>query len=517
MRVSPHRLFIFSLALFLFSIFSPGVAAASSRTAVPFSFSAFARYLFPRQLDLVVFCLGLLMFFIFLWQAVSLSRSKEQMLRENEAMLKALTDNLNGGVVSLMQNKHASITYANEGFWNLLGLPVPQAAPALPALLNWVRPEDRAGFLSAFCSVRSPGEHTVAELDLLRADGTALLVLLRGTLSVFKGTPLLFCVIVDIREQKELQRHLETEHERYQVLIEQSDAIIFDANIETGATVCSGRFQEVFGRPAQPLSVLADICAAEHIYPEDRAALLRLQMEATGDRPAGTVRIRLQRADGEYLWCDLALHGMCSKGKLTRLIGKIRVVDDQVKEHLRLEMLSRIDQLTGVYRKEAFQFLAQNALSENLAEESVLFFIDLDNFKEFNDRLGHIQGDEALRATARIICNIFRENDLVGRFGGDEFYVFAQHMPLRVIKEKAEALCRSLRQEFPLPDGERLTVTASVGIARSPDDSLSFRELLDKADKALYAAKSTGKSKFCLYGETIVLSSSFSLPTKQEG
>lgn len=90
-------------------------------------------------------------------------------------------------------------------------------------------------------------------------------------------------------------------------------------------------------------------------------------------------------------------------------------------------------------------------------------------------------------------------------------------MPLRVIKEKAEALCRSLRQEFPLPDGERLTVTASVGIARSPDDILSFRELLDKADKALYAAKSTGKSKFCLYGETIVLSSSSSLPTKQEG
>ena len=98
---------------------------------------------------------------------------------------------------------------------------------------------------------------------------------------------------------------------------------------------------------------------------------------------------------------------MCSKGKLTHLIGKIRVVDDQVKEHLRLEMLSRIDQLTGVYRKEAFQFLAKNALSENLAEESVLFFIDLDNFKEFNDRLGHIQGDEALRATARIIAAKF--------------------------------------------------------------------------------------------------------------
>lgn len=499
-RVVPHRLLILFFTLFLSVCYPFGCAAASSVSSKASVFLKSGRFFAP---GLILVCACSAAFCIFLWQTFLWHRSSGQIRQENEAMLKALTDNLHGGVVALMQNKDASLTYANEGFWSLLGLHVPAAAPAPPAFLRLVSPEDRSGFLSTLYSVRKPGQHIVAELDLLCADETPLPVLLRGTLSVFNGKPLLFCVIVDVREQKELQRHLVAEHERYEVLIAQSDAIIFDANLENGAVVCSSQFEEVFGRIAHPVSAFTDARQASQLHPEDRERLFRLQRELSCERPSVCTRVRLQKASGEYLWCDLSLHGLCSNGKLTRLIGKIVVVDEQVKEHMRLEMLSRIDQMTGVYHKEAFQFLAQNALAEQSGEGSVLFFIDLDNFKQLNDHLGHLPGDEALRHTARMISSIFRENDLVGRFGGDEFYVFAQHMPLRVVRQKAVALCQRLQQEFPLPEGGTLCITASVGIARSPNDGLSFRELLSKADQALYAAKALGKSKYRIYREDL--------------
>lgn len=487
--------------LFLVSGFALPLSAASNYPGAvsPTTNVAQGGNLFYLGLILVI----ILLIFLVVWLTIRLHRANNLASQKNSDILKALADHLNGGMIALIPDEHASLAYANDGFWELLGRPVPDTAETLPDLFDFIAIEDRADFLRMLCAVQSLGQSIATELNLVRADGSLLPVLMRGTLSACESKPLLFCVVIDISEQKELRQRLEAEHKRYEILIEQSDAIIFDTSLETGTVVSSSQFQKVFGRSAQPLQVLKNPILAEQLHPQDREQILKLREEETGQHSPVSTRVRLLKADGEYLWCDLSLYGLYDNGKLTRLMGRIQVVDELVKEHLRLEMLAQIDHMTGVYHKEAFQFLARNSLAEHPGEEFVLFFIDLDNFKQLNDRLGHLQGDEALQHAAQKIGNIFREDDLVGRFGGDEFYVFAHHMPLRAVRQKAAALCRQLQQNFALADGEELTITASVGIARSPSDGLTFRELLEKADHALYSAKSLGKSKFRIYRESL--------------
>lgn len=129
-------------------------------------------------------------------------------------------------------------------------------------------------------------------------------------------------------------------------------------------------------------------------------------------------------------------------------------------------------------------------------EMSALMFIDMDNFKDVNDSLGHITGDKLLRKTAKILRKGVRSDDLVGRVGGDEFLVFLRKINAAgEAKECAERLCRSIRRlsvDFGFP------ISCSIGVAVSPEDGADYTTLTESADKRVYAAKSRGKNQISI-------------------
>jgi diguanylate cyclase (GGDEF)-like protein len=161
------------------------------------------------------------------------------------------------------------------------------------------------------------------------------------------------------------------------------------------------------------------------------------------------------------------------------------------------------DPLTGLPNRQLIMDRAEQVLARAVRDDGPLaaFFIDLDNFKEVNDTLGHDAGDKLLQAVATRFLGVLRPSDTVGRLGGDEFVVLAEGDSLA---GGPEPLARRLQAALAEPirldgyEGTALDVSASIGIAHGSRPSA--RELLRDADAALYQAKAAGKRRFVLFG-----------------
>lgn len=179
----------------------------------------------------------------------------------------------------------------------------------------------------------------------------------------------------------------------------------------------------------------------------------------------------------------------------------IKNIDAEKKEQLELQRLAERDSLTGLYNKSMTSKLIDEHLSFSQSPiGSAFFMIDVDDFKEINDHLGHVYGDAVLCELADKLVQIFRSNDIVGRIGGDEFIVFLKDgAMIQKVKEKAEEICKAFHIAYKGVDGEEYTISSSIGISFFPKDGESFKDLYSHADIALYAAKNGGKNTYSIF------------------
>lgn len=167
----------------------------------------------------------------------------------------------------------------------------------------------------------------------------------------------------------------------------------------------------------------------------------------------------------------------------------------------RLQFLAHHDPMTHVLNRAAFVDKLEETLSKSAArgESIAVHYIDLDHFKAINDTLGHGVGDALIRAFAQRACSTIKTDDLIGRFGGDEF-VIAQCGITGGGQATAVAkrLVASLSEPYTL-DGHDLAITLSVGCAIAPRDASNANALLQRADLALYYVKSSGRNGHAFY------------------
>lgn len=149
---------------------------------------------------------------------------------------------------------------------------------------------------------------------------------------------------------------------------------------------------------------------------------------------------------------------------------------------LLLERQVRLDPFTGLYNKTHGAEAIRQILDGESSGQHALLFLDTDGFKAINDSLGHAAGDEIIRDLARRLTACFRPDDVISRFGGDEYLVLARDVPdRRWLTDRLDALA--------VCDHPVCSYTNSVGVALFPEDGRSFDALFQKADQALYSAK----------------------------
>jgi diguanylate cyclase (GGDEF)-like protein len=180
----------------------------------------------------------------------------------------------------------------------------------------------------------------------------------------------------------------------------------------------------------------------------------------------------------------------------------------------RLLRLSTCDRMTSLFNRGYFdeRVLEEVSRASRYNRPLTLVMIDIDHFKTFNDSHGHSAGDEALRILASIMRSSFRQSDITARYGGEEFVVILPETDATVATEKVEKL-RQLIESTPIPVSghgvvEKLTISA--GLACFPEDGPSATQILDAADRRLFAAKRQGRNR--IVSKERVLASSTSSP-----
>lgn len=268
---------------------------------------------------------------------------------------------------------------------------------------------------------------------------------------------------------------------------------------------------ELIGRPVEML--MPSRFAAHHV--DHRARF----MSEAHSRPMGaSVELFARHKDGREFPVDIMLSPMIVRGEhitlcVVRDITERKAAQHELEQqtaelrrlHAELELLANHDGLTGLYNWRAFYGHAGQMLKtgQRRQETVTLLLLDLDHFKQVNDRFGHAEGDRVLQAVAATLKATARETDLVARHGGEEFVVAALGMT------EAESLVAAERLRMAISAIENLKshVTASIGIATlAPQSQLheaprGLAELLDQADQALYRAKNNGRNQVCHFNQ----------------
>jgi len=174
----------------------------------------------------------------------------------------------------------------------------------------------------------------------------------------------------------------------------------------------------------------------------------------------------------------------------------IRDIDAKKQAEEQILRLAETDEMTGLFNRSATMKQIRSFLSgEGKDGDHALLIVDVDNFKEINDTYGHLAGDQCLVLLANAIQRCFRASDIVGRIGGDEFFVLMKHVPsLDNVSQKASMLLEEMQAAAA---GQPWKVSGSVGISlyRGSQSSSTLEQLYDQADQALYRAKNQGKNR----------------------
>ncbi|MDO4270603.1 MAG: transporter substrate-binding domain-containing protein [Eubacteriales bacterium] len=206
--------------------------------------------------------------------------------------------------------------------------------------------------------------------------------------------------------------------------------------------------------------------------------------------------IQIYHEDDRALhWVSVLFDTVCdSVGAAVYAVGKIANIDEQRQEKERLRRRAELDSLTHVLNAETVRRSAQRAMADiPEGRRDALLLLDIDRFKTINDTYGHMEGDRALIEVAAVIRRSFREADLVGRPGGDEFMIYMKRADApAVVRNRCNALCAGARQ-VKMRDGTPLTV--SIGVAWAEKGGV-YADVFRAADEALYRAKKNGRDRF---------------------
>ncbi len=183
---------------------------------------------------------------------------------------------------------------------------------------------------------------------------------------------------------------------------------------------------------------------------------------------------------------------------------------------LRLRHMALRDTLTGAFNARAYYAMGERLVHglERQGKPYALLFVDLDHFKVINDTWGHAAGDAVLVAVAECLREQVRGGDLVGRIGGEEFSIFLPDTDAEGAKTLAERIRQAIEQLRPLADGQRVPITASIGVAiGGPHGATTtgltaglasgLREIQREADQAMYEAKRAGRNRVSVFGTAL--------------
>ncbi len=434
-----------------------------------------------------------------------------QSLRDSEQRYRMLAESISDVIFSTDQqlqpnyvspSVNAVLGYNAEWIlqngWNSI-IANPQQLLGLHALLH--RVGKALGEPETMATLRNDVTTQLFLFDCLRADGRKIPVELRLVLvwddaGAFEG---ILGVGRDISQQRRAEKDLRMaatvfEHSTSAILITDPAGYIVQAN---------DAFSRVSG---YAVSQVLDQLPMMLMVEDQQQAHMGYVLKQLHQRGSWEGEIWLKRRDGEHYPAWVGITAVLDdEGDLASYVCFFSDISERKASEQRIHRLAYYDALTHLPNRTLFQDRLHTALQHAERQHAwvVLMFLDLDRFKPINDSLGHAAGDRMLKDMASRLLECVAEDDTVARMGGDEFTLLlqpgaSQQAALTRAIHVAEQILASLVKPFVL-EGREFFVTASIGIALSPQDGNELSQLMKNADTAMYHAKERGKNNFQFY------------------
>lgn len=283
----------------------------------------------------------------------------------------------------------------------------------------------------------------------------------------------------------------------------EKNIILFSYFLDEDKVVFSVPFSPVLKNQTTIQNATALFRSSDLIHKNDRTDFFRAVERCRRERVWVESTLRFYLTDGRYEWLETHLHlhkNTCAAMGGETITGILVDMAGWKSELNRWKEKANRDALTGLYNREFFEHYVRLKLRSEELNTAALIFIDVDDFKQANDTLGHAFGDDILCCMAKRILGVFRQTDIAARYGGDEFVVFVPSVGREILETRLQQLCEAFQQ--PYRNGSLIyQISGSVGAALFPDDGKDYKTLLEHADEALYEAKNRGKGRYMLYGQ----------------
>ncbi len=337
---------------------------------------------------------------------------------------------------------------------------------------------------------------TRLDLHARRKDGSEFPVEVSLSPLETEGGTLVTAAIRDITERRNADARLR----HLAALVESSDEAIIGETIDGRVVSWNRGAERLYGYSAQ--EVIGQSISL--LMPNDRQHELEeiLERIRRGERIEHYETVRRHKNGGAIEVSMSVSPVIGPEGRVDGAAVICRDITERKQFESRLRFLADHDVLTGLFNRRRFiQELAhQVEVSMRYGQSGAVLILDLDNFKEINDSLGHGAGDDAVRTASLALASRLRSSDVLARLGGDEFAVLLPYGDEENARAVASGLLDALRRHPVFVAGRRMRVTTSIGVALfGPGEGLDSEALLSNADIAMYQAKEAGRDRFAVY------------------
>ncbi len=407
------------------------------------------------------------------------------------------------GILITKADEHFTIVEANEGYFDLIGYTKEEVRDLYKNRgIDTLHPEDKAIALNYFTKEANTGQFSFV-CRLVHKQNSYRVVQFGGKISINEqGQKQLYFSLMDITSFAQTTEELQNEKHFNSLIALLTDNVFFDYDFKKNTMRFSRNFANRLNIPDVIENYLDSSIRNEIFFEPPKELPPDVSCPISFDKTERSMKVKLP--SGEIVWylCNYK-HFTDASGIKYRTVGKMTDITTHYLEVQNLKEKAETDLLTGVYNRVASEHYIQHYLDDAGKNIQCAFLIiDLDNFKAVNDTLGHLMGDVCLQEVGSSLKQMFRDKDIIGRIGGDEFSVLIkEYKTLELIERKAQEICTAFCKTYE-KDGMCVSISASVGIALYPEHGTDFNGLYKKADNALYQMKHTGKNHFTIYKES---------------